>query len=173
MMGGKAPVGAGVLPPTSFFDLVITVSIIVAVFPLLGITAALLGIVYTHFVPYSASALDGTSGLDDTTAYFVDFSATSLTTLASWLSSVAPHVTLATMTLVGLPFANRMRELTAACKYEDLPSPTQLSIVIQLLSGSPLAIWDWLPIRSWRVKERPIKGLNALVTIFCLTFLMR
>jgi hypothetical protein len=116
-------------------DWIFIFSATVVTLPLLLISATLIGIIQAKRVPpnLTLSSLDAGYPEQDDGAYFVDYSATSLAILASWLSSVAPYVMPACASLIAFPLAHGIQKRTKQGQSEALPSPTQLGILVQLL----------------------------------------
>jgi hypothetical protein len=85
----------------AYTDILLAYTIIVL--PMLVLSGALLGLVF-HYRVTQSSDLSGDLQFQDVAnsdnnAYLVDFSATRLTTVASWTSSVAPMFPVFVMTL--------------------------------------------------------------------------
>ena len=112
----------------------ITLVSLFLVLPLCGITAALLIITYKNLLP-SSNVNDSSpcSGL------LVDYGASQLTSLSTWISTVATLLAPAFMALLSYPIAKVMARESHST--EKLPSPYQTSLLIELLGGSMVSLW--------------------------------
>jgi hypothetical protein len=79
-----------------------------------------------------------------TSYILVDFSATRLVFVASFLSSTAPLLTSFVMILWTLPVAHSLRQASLEQNYAQLPTPYQLSLVIGLTLASYERLWRYL-----------------------------
>ncbi len=129
--------------------------------PMLGLSALLVGLVYRHQIArYSTMVrplvLLQQSDLDDS-AYYVRLNATTFATIASWSSTVAPLLVMAAMSLASFPVARSLKEKSSAA-IPDLPTPFQLSLLLESLNGSIMSVWRLLGYRRWRHKQ-PVASL--------------
>ncbi len=96
----------------------------------------------------------GPPGRGGHAAYYVRFNPAVLATIAAWSSKIIPYITGYLMTVIGF-FAGR-RILNASRNNEpgELPTPHQMSILIDLLgSASPKSLWSTIVYR-WHNHER-------------------
>lgn len=104
-------------------------------------------------------------------AYYVRVSATTLVTVASWSSTIAPILTGFAVTLVSYPVAKQLLEASGGSGTSQLPTPFQMSLIVRMISsGSFSALWGWLTYSlGWRGRResqvRSIKSLTAILTI--------
>ncbi|KAJ9663076.1 hypothetical protein H2198_001068 [Neophaeococcomyces mojaviensis] len=121
----------------------ILIAFAVMTVPMIVFSALLLGLIFHYRVVQNAFASENlafSSGQDDSDVFFVKISATTLITIASWSSTVAPILVGFAVTLTSYPIASGM--LSASVKQEpaQLPTPYQLSLLLEMLSsGSPSA----------------------------------
>ena len=132
----------------------IFVAMRVATLPLLILSATLLGLIFRYranqahdasssFLPQLVTAVDES-------AYFVDFSATRLLTLASWTSSVAPMLPMFAMNLISYPVAQRILRSSKPRQARDLPTRYQIHLYLELLEGGVGSLWKWFKYRTWK-----------------------
>ena len=152
----------------SSVELVVILSALLITVPLLAIALGIVSIVFHYQVSQTPSLFDANSRIDDS-AYYVNFSATQLTTLSSWLSSLAPSLPSASMALLALPCAAALAGNTRNLHLESLPTPGQLSVLVPLLDGSWTGIWGWFSLRS----QRQIPWIHMLAAVFCVGSLLR
>ena len=136
-------------------------------FPMLVLSAGLLGIIYAYRVVQTDSDLlfsESSDGVDvDPSAYLVNYSATRLITIASWTSSVAPLLPGFVMTLLSFPAARRFLRTSQAGQDQSLPTPYQLGLYLQLLNGGVGSLWQWIKYRGWSKRERQASVVTLLV----------
>ncbi len=155
------------------FDYFFLVSIFFTTVPLVALAAVIVVIILWAEVELSTSIFEA-EPKPDYNAYFIDFSATTLVTLASWLSSISPYVPAFYMALLAFPFADHLRDQSrSGPSTAQLPTPCQLSMLIQLFNGSPRSIWDWLSLRPWKKRMNPLLILDRLIAIFCFSIFLR
>lgn len=121
--------------------------VIIITLPFLFIVASLLGIILAHRVERSApvsSPLRLTSDADDTDAYYVDWSATQLSTLTSWASNIATVLPGFIMTLFSYRLANSFMMDSANAKSKGLPTPYQLGLLLSSLDAKLISLWHGL-----------------------------
>jgi hypothetical protein len=104
--------------------------------PLVAITLALLIVVYNNRLPRTEDLTCG--GL------VIDYGASQLTSLSTWISTVASLLTPAFMALFSYPVARAMTRDTTKRSMKGLPSPYQTGMLVELLSGSLLPLWTSL-----------------------------
>ena len=135
--------------------------------PMLVLSVGLLGIIYAFRVvqPEADLPYPGPSdGVDiDPSAYLVNYSATRLITIASWTSSVAPLLPGFVMTLISFPAARHFLRTSQAGQEHDLPTPYQLGLYLQILTGGVGSLWPWIKYRCWSKRERQASVVTLLV----------
>ena len=145
----------------------IALACLIISFPMVVLTAALLGLIYKHQIKQtsdSPAALQLSNAVEnDASAYLVDFSATRLITIASWTSSVAPLLPGFVMILLSFPAARGILGTSQASQYQSLPTPYQLGLYLQLLTGGAGALYQWLKYRFWGKREKQAPVITTLV----------
>ena len=145
------------------------------VVPMLGLSAILIGLVYGYQVQRNqrtASPLDLLQGSDtDDSAYYVHINSTTFATIASWSSTVAPLLVVATMSLASFPTARRLREKSIAGSI-DLPTPFQLSLLLESLTGSIMSVWTLIRYRRWPHKQPLASLVRSAFVILLLASIM-
>ncbi|KIX00993.1 uncharacterized protein Z518_10059 [Rhinocladiella mackenziei CBS 650.93] len=144
------------------------------VIPMLGLGALALGLVLAHEVqqdPDQSSAgtllFDQASELDSD-SYYVDFNPTTLVTIASWSSTVAPLLTICAMALASYPIVNQLKA-NSQMAGSDLPTPFQLSMLLETLTGEITALFSLVAYRSWSHTEKitpHVRTVLILLTVF-------
>lgn len=147
----------------------IVVAFTVMSLPMLIFSGLLLGLIFCYRVEENKFASDDLQ-FDDhdySSAYFVRLSATTLITVASWSSTLAPILVGCAITLTSYPVA---RALLTASERRDaarLPTPFQLSLMVGMISsGSFLALWNWLVYTfGWKGKREAQAGVLKKLTV--------
>ena len=121
--------------------------------PMIALSGVLLGLIFAYQVAPNS----------DPGAYLVDFSATRLITIASWSSSVAPFLPGFVMTLLSFPAARHLQKSSEWERSASLPTPYQLNLYLQLLSGGVGALWQWMKYLFWRKREKQVPIIVRLV----------
>jgi hypothetical protein len=116
--------------------------------PMLCFSALLLGLIYHFRVTHNGSVSDNlnfNTTSTDPNAIYVRISATTLTTVASWSSTVAPILIGFAVALVSYPVAQGILRAGRDNQPKNLPTPYQLSLMLRMLSnGSPASLWHWM-----------------------------
>ena len=134
----------------------IFLALAVILVPMLGLSALLIGLILANEVDKQSNgsnplAFTQKSDTDDN-AYYVDFNATTLATISSWSSTVAPLLAVAAMSLASFPISKALRERSQS-QSTDLPTPFQLSMLLDSLSGSVAALFTLGKYRFWPHKQ--------------------
>ena len=121
--------------------------------PMLGLSALLIGLVFGYRVKVDQStigplALTQESDTDNS-AYYVYINSTTFATIASWSSTIAPLLVVAIMSMFSFPVARNLKEKSSV-ESPDLPTPSQLSLLIETLTGSVMSVWTFV-----RYRRRP------------------
>ena len=125
--------------------------------PMLALSGVLLALIFSNQVQNNPSLFDGgnnTRKSTDDAAYYVDYSATRLITVASWTSTVAPLLPSFIMILISYPIAQRILNNSRTHGTESLPTPYQTSLLLGLYTGSVSSLWPLFKYRSWQSHER-------------------
>ncbi|KPI34827.1 uncharacterized protein AB675_4876 [Cyphellophora attinorum] len=107
-------------------------------------------------------------------AYYVAYNPSTLTTIASWTSRVIPYLSSSIMALVA--FFSARHIVLKSTRGDDsgihLPTPEQLTLLINMLNGSGFGPLKDTAIHRFRRKERLISPLPAAFSaLFCITTL--
>jgi hypothetical protein len=157
----------------------ILIAFAVMTLPMLIFSGLLLGLVFHYRITqndFTSGDLAFDSNQNDPNVYFVRISATTLTTVASWSSTIAPLLVGFGVALVSYPVAKGL--LTASENHDmaQLPTPFQLSLIVRMISsGSFSALWSWLMYSfGWRGRrERQGRAIKSLTTILTLGIFLR
>lgn len=107
-----------------------------------------------------------------TPAYYVKYNPSTITTIAGWTGRVIPYLASSVMALVAFYAARHIVVKSKRGLENELLSPKQLNILINLLSGS-----GWDPLKEavfhrWGSKERFVSPLPAAFSaLFIITLL--
>ena len=92
-------------------------------------------------------------------AYYVRFNPAILATIAAWSSKLIPYITGYLMSVIAFFAARRILNASADNKPGKLPTPHQMSILIDLLSSaSPKSLWGTVVYR-WQNHERLVQPI--------------
>lgn len=155
---------------------VIFVSLALIVVPMVGLAALLLGLVLSNNVEKPENSPSRELTLDlrsefDSDAYYVDFNPTTLVTIASWSSTVAPLLAVCAMILVSFPLAESLRNESQSSG-SDLPTPFQFSLLLECFTAGITPLWNALSYRRWKHSGRMASTVrNALTVLAIFTIL--
>lgn len=142
--------------------------------PMLGLSGLVIGLVFGYQVernhdPNSPLALTQPSDTDNS-AYYVHINSTTFATIASWSSTVAPLLVMAAMSLTAFPVARKLRDRSSTDS-TDLPTPFQLSLLLESLTGSIVSLWRLIRYRRWEHRQ-PVASLvrSSFVILVVATF---
>ncbi|KPI35252.1 uncharacterized protein AB675_3758 [Cyphellophora attinorum] len=148
----------------------ISIAFAVMTVPMLAFSAALVGLVFYFRVTQNAFVSEDLAfdPQRDASVFFVDISATTLITVASWSSTAAPILVGFAVTLVSYPIASRILSASVKQDQRQLPTPFEFSLLLKMLSsGSPSALWNWVEYSfSWR--GRRARQGSAIKTLTCI-----
>jgi hypothetical protein len=150
-------------------NIIILAAAFIVTIPLLVVAFGLISLVLQHRVTGSLSFFQEDNYGSDSGAYYVQYSATALTTLASWLSLIAPYLPINFMILLSLPCSASLAHISSQEDSKSLPTPDQLIAIIQLLNCSWEALRTWCNARS----IRQMKWINILASTFVLGYIFR
>ena len=92
-------------------------------------------------------------------AYYVRFNPAILATIAAWSSKLIPYITGYLMAVVAFFAARRVLNASADNKSGKLPTPHQMSLLIDMLSSaSPKSLWGTILYR-WQNHERLVQPI--------------
>jgi len=144
--------------------------------PFLLVVGVLLHLIFANRVERRTSTspnLRLPSDTDDADAYLVNFSATQLTTLASWASNIATLVPGFLMTLYSHHLASMMRRQSQNSENGTLPTPYQLGLLLEALDAKLTSLWDGLMYLSWKRRERMNAVVRLAYTLLLVAFTLR
>ncbi|CZR64410.1 uncharacterized protein PAC_14308 [Phialocephala subalpina] len=145
-------------------------SICFATVPLLLIACILIGMVYSNLGNAQGDSvlpeLQLPSDTVDSSAYLVDFSATQLTTLASWASSIATLLPGVLVGLCGYRVAREMMQHSEDSNTNRLPTPYQLSLLLGTYTGGLLTVWNWISYLLWKRRQNVIPVFTFTLVVF-------
>lgn len=157
---------------------------IVLSIPLLALSAVLLALVFKHQVNSDPPLFDigtdqtipfidnkGTSDFAaDGNAYYVNYDATRLITVASWSSTVAPLLPGFVLALLSFPIAKQMLDgSTAQRRSQSLTTPYQTSLLLALYGGSIGSLWPTAKYFFWPSREHLSPGTKTAITGLCIS----
>lgn len=144
--------------------------------PMLVLSGLLLGLVFSNRVtsssPQQANGLPIVGGQPEGGAYFVMISATRLTTVASWSSTLTPLLPGFVMMLVFFPIASRINSRSEAADISRLPTPYQLNLLLGMSGGGPGALWEWAKYMFWRRREKSILVVRLSAALLTISLLL-
>lgn len=124
--------------------------------PMLGLSGIIIGLVLGYRVEESQtgdSPLARTQNYEtDDSAYYVDINSTTFATIASWSSTIAPLLVMCVMALTAFPAARKIKERSSSDS-TDLPTPYQLSLLLESLTGSMMSVWHLIRYRRWQHRQ--------------------
>ncbi|KAI1609914.1 hypothetical protein EDD36DRAFT_59900 [Exophiala viscosa] len=123
--------------------------------PMALLSAALLTIVYLYKVDIQASLFEPALSQQGASSHvLVNFSATRLLFLASFLSTVAPLLGSFIMSVCSLSASRELSTASSAGEYLKLPTPYQMSLLVGILVASSAQLRCYLSYGLFR-KQRP------------------
>lgn len=154
-------------------------SFLVMTVPMLALSALLLGLTYRYRIvrnPFVSDNLRFGEDQDGSNAIYVDLSATTLITVASWSSTIAPLLVGFALTLLSYPLASTLLKAGQDSKPEQLPTTFQLSLMLRMLcSGGAGSLWHWITYTlGWkgrRQSQPPV--LKRMTIMLCIGILLR
>ncbi|KAF3763160.1 hypothetical protein M406DRAFT_73790 [Cryphonectria parasitica EP155] len=158
--------------------------------PILVVSGVLLGVIFRYQVvpqvgrpefiiaSHTVGSENLTSHIHDikhdggSAAYYVDYSPTSITTIAAWTGRIIPYLSSSIMALVAFFAARHIVVKSRDGTHDDLPTPKQLTILINLLGGSGIKPLRDAAVYRWRNKEAFVAPLPAVFTALSLITLI-
>ncbi|PSR88499.1 hypothetical protein BD289DRAFT_482101 [Coniella lustricola] len=108
-------------------------------------------------------------------AYYVDFQPTSITTIAGWTGRIIPYLSSSIMALVAFYAARHIVLKSQDGNHDELPTPKQLSILINLLGGGGMGPLKDTVMYRFKNKEKlvaPLPAVLSALTLITLTGLL-
>ena len=114
--------------------------------PMLTLAALLIGLVYRYRMPdhFSSYSLDNQTALPLGSAYYVNYSSTTLVYIASLSSTLSTLLIPAAMLLYSFVLANDLAKDSDRAAVSNLPSPFQLDMLIKMVDGQLLVLWSYI-----------------------------
>lgn len=155
--------------------------------PIIVITTVLLWVIFKHrIIPppgladFHAAAGSSDSEFLDTSnftiaiydarhngfapGYYVNYNPSTITTIASWTSRVVPYLSSSIMALVAFFAARHIVLKSKHGHHDELPTPKQLNILINLLEGNGAGPLKETMVHRWKSKEKLAAPLPAAFT---------
>lgn len=105
-------------------------------------------------------------------AYYVNENPSTITTVASWTSRVIPYLTSSIMALVAFFAARRIVIKSKKGSESDLPTPEQLTLLIDLLGGKGFEPLKDTILHRWTYKRKLVDPIPlAFGSLFAITTL--
>jgi hypothetical protein len=137
-------------------------SAILAIAPLLALLTALVSLLLLYKVKPSRHSrtdfLFNESG-SDPAAFYVAYDATRYTTVASWTSSIALLLPGFLTSLIWYRQTQQLESDASLSQYDKLLTPYQLSLLLNLKSGSLGALWEYVSYILSRNREKQARFL--------------
>lgn len=129
---------------------------VVLILPMFTLTAVLLALVLGHQMPNFSSSYsyNNETELPLGSAYFVNYSATTLVYVASLSSTLAPLLISAAMILFSYSLARSIARESDANNAPKLPSPFQLQLLIKMVDARLTALGSYLLYRFGKKQRR-------------------
>ncbi|PYI10965.1 hypothetical protein BO78DRAFT_333913 [Aspergillus sclerotiicarbonarius CBS 121057] len=146
--------------------------------PLTCLTAVFLALVFTYRMGRGDSGYESLwVGLttDLSGAYYVNMNSSILLFVTSWASSLAPMLSGFIITLASFPIARRYLQDIQQGRFEKLPTPYQLGLMMKFFDGGTLgATWSWIVyVVSWGKKRQPqTRPLTSAASVALLATLL-
>ena len=114
--------------------------------PMIILGIALMSMVHKYQMPdhNSTYSTGNRTGIALGSAYYVNISSSRLANVSSIASTVSMLLMSAAMVLFSYPLSRRLTENCDRHRESTLPSPYQLTIMIKLIGGQPLALWSYI-----------------------------
>lgn len=144
----------------------------IIIVPMLLFPAILLGVIFHYRVSSAQSLFSDLQGNDeelDQDAYYVDMSATTIVTIASWSSSIALSLVGFAMTLWTYSISTSLLSRSGVGHGTHLPTPFQFGILLKLIGGGIAPLWDFLVYTlGWRKRRSKLSPpvSNAAAVLF-------
>ena len=131
--------------------------------PMLTLAAILMFLIYRHRMPdhFSSYSLDNQKNLPLGSAYFVNYSSTTLVYIASLSSTLSTLLIPAAMLLYSFVLANDLAKDSDQAAVSNLPSPFQLDMLIKMVEGRLIVLWSYIRY-AFGSKRRRIKIVSTL-----------
>ena len=135
----------------------------ILILPMLILTAVLLALVFGNQMPNlnSTYSYNNDTELSLGSAFYVNYSTTTLVYIASLSSTLAPVLISAAMILFSYSLARNIAQQSDSENVSKLPSPFQLQLLIRIVDGRLTALWSYLLYVFGR-KQRKVAVVSVL-----------
>jgi hypothetical protein len=142
------------------------------ILPISLVAGVLIGLICGYRVQTEQSLFQSSANASEapsSTSVLVDYSATRLVFLASWLSTMAPILASFVMVLWSLPIAQTMRTASAELDAGHLPTPYQLSLIIGVTLASVQRLRRYFEYALFGARPRipPVLHKAAMMLTLC------
>ena len=137
-------------------------SALVTLVPLIALLIALFSLLFLYKVePARQSRPDFASNqsIYNPAVFYIEYDATRYTTVASWTSSIALLLPGFLTTLIWYYQSQRLEQDTKEAELNSLLTPYQLSLLLNLKSGTLGSLWDYLQYICSRRREKQARFL--------------
>jgi hypothetical protein len=147
--------------------------------PMVCLSCALIAIVYNQSLLYNGAASPALAlpiNQNESGVYYLNTSQKLLLTVSTWSSSLAPYLVGSAVTLASFPLARQMLRDQHQNRPEDLPTPYQLGLTLEILGGRGLpAVTKWCRyITGWGPERaRQTNALSRAIGIFVVATFIR
>lgn len=135
----------------------ITLACALITLPMVTFALVLLYLVFHYQMNQTASPLENLHldlGRTSSSWYYIDFPATRLVFIASWSSSVSLTLASSAMLLISYPVAGVFVAQSSSRSVRNLPTPYQLSLLIDLLRADAMSLWRGLKYTfTWKDRQ--------------------
>ena len=146
--------------------------------PVVAVSATLLALIFTHRVNVDSGwqilqgpTVDSLHDLNftdrvtsfaktgGTNAYYIRFNPAVLAAIASWTSKIIPFITGSSMAVVAFFAGRRILDASRSHNRDQLPTPHQMSILINLLRGADISPLRETILYRWQNHERLVQPI--------------
>ena len=148
----------------------------ISIFPMATLAVLLIGLVYGHRMPdgISSYSLDNGTAVPLGSAYFVNYSSTTLVYIASLSSTLSTLLIPAAMLLYSFVVARHLARDSDRAAISNLPSPFQLDMLIRMIEGRVMVLVSYVRYAYGSKQRRTnvVPGLrHAFIALFALALL--
>jgi hypothetical protein len=153
----------------------VLIAFTVTTVPMVLLPAILLHLVFAYRLTQNATTppeLQTSTDIEQrtTAAYYVNFSSTTLVFIASLMSTLASTLVASLMVLYSYPIVSGIVRKSVNGVSEDLPTPFQLSLLVQLSKGGLGSVWSLAKYSfGWRGKRAKIAKEVSYTGAFLIT----
>lgn len=161
----RASNGTASKPAGSYDSTGIFIAFAVVSIPFALLAAALLGAVLGYRLKPSTALGFVNDSMDDSGVYYVNLSATTITLISSYSSTVAPIAISFAMTLIAYSMSADIVNHSKRAELDDLPTPYQLGLILNLRQGGIGSLIPWVKYAFWKVRHKSPAVLRATVGV--------